>query len=133
MSTTEDDGSIVEPSIECVFCDIVAHREHAGLIAEGEQAVAFVPLNPVVKGHVLVIPVFHVEDALQSDFVTGLTMGHAVRLANELGYESCNFITSVGAPATQTVKHLHIHVVPRYEDDGLILPWTNQETDVQEG
>jgi len=118
--------SAMEQSTDCIFCEIVAHREPAEIIAEGEQAVAFVPLNPVTEGHVLVVPTFHVEDALQSDFVTGLTMGNAVRLANDLGYKSCNFITSVGSPATQTIKHLHIHIIPRYVDDGLTLPWTSR-------
>ena len=43
------------------------------------------------------------------------------------GAASCNLITSVGAAATQTVKHLHIHIVPRHEGDGLHLPWTEQK------
>ena len=40
---------------------------------------------------------------------------------------SANLITSIGAAATQTVFHLHVHVVPRHEGDGLLLPWSNQE------
>lgn len=43
-----------------------------------------------------------------------------------MGLESANFITSAGPAATQSVFHLHVHLVPRFEDDGLILPWTGQ-------
>ncbi len=50
-------------------------------------------------------------------------MRHAAELAAEVG--DCNVITSRGAAATQTVRHLHVHVVPRRQGDGILLPWTD--------
>ncbi len=108
---------------DCPFCKRIKAGEYDGT---GWNAVSFVPLNPVTPGHLLVVPLRHVEHALAEPGVTADTMRFAALLARGLGVESCNLITSVGAPATQTVKHLHIHIVPRREGDGLSLPWTGE-------
>lgn len=109
----------------CVFCEIVAGRAPATVVAEWPDALALVPLTPVVDGHVLVIPKEHVNDALQSSQLTAAVMNRAVMFAftNSERYESCNIQTSVDAAATQSIRHLHLHVVPRTVDDGLMLPW----------
>jgi histidine triad (HIT) family protein len=96
---------------DCPFCAIVAGRAPAEIVHEWDDALAIVPLNPVTKGHLLVIPKVHA------------TMRRASELAAE---QWCNVITSRGRVATQSILHLHIHVVPRREDDGLALPWTGQ-------
>lgn len=106
---------------DCVFCGIVAGTEPARMVQEWSDAIAFVPRNPVISGHVLVIPRIHVRDAIESPAVTALTMARAAELAD--GYGSSNILTSVGTPAKQSVFHLHIHVVPRFADDELMLPW----------
>ena len=85
----------------------------------------FEPLNPVTPGHMLFVPVRHVASALDDPYETALTMEIASRWAARLA-EDFNLITSAGAAATQTVRHLHIHLVPRREGDGLHLPWTGQ-------
>jgi histidine triad (HIT) family protein len=107
--------------IDCVFCGIAAGTEPATIVREWTESVAFVPRNPVCAGHVLVIPREHVIDAIERPFVTAVTMMNAVQLASE--YSSSNILTSVGVPATQSVFHLHIHVVPRFVGDQLMLPW----------
>lgn len=106
---------------DCVFCGIVAGTEPSRMVREWSDAIAFVPRNPVVSGHVLVIPRIHVRDAIESPAVTALTMARAAELAD--GYGSSNILTSVGTPAKQSIFHLHIHVVPRFADDELMLPW----------
>jgi histidine triad (HIT) family protein len=106
----------------CVFCGIVAGRLPSLIVAEWADALAIVPLDPVVPGHVLVIPKTHVADALADPGVTAGTMRRAAQLAH--GLPCCNIITSVGAKATQTVFHLHLHIVPRRAGDGLALPWS---------
>jgi histidine triad (HIT) family protein len=105
---------------DCVFCQIVAGEAPATVIREWPDAIAIVPLRPVAPGHVLVIPRTHVADATVDPDVTAVTM----RRAAELAVPPCNLITSAGRPATQTVFHLHIHVVPRRVGDGLALPWS---------
>lgn len=114
----------------CVFCRIITGEEPATIVRRGRDAVAFAPLNPVTDGHVLVVPTVHVRDALQDPAVTAATMKAAAGLAAKSG--PCNFITSVGAEATQSVFHLHIHVVPRRAGDGLALPWTDQQRRTKE-
>ena len=103
----------------CPFCEIVARRAPATIVQWWEGAMAIIPLNPVVPGHLIVIPNRHVPDALTDPALTGHVMECAVKVATA----PCNLITSVGQEATQSVFHLHIHVVPRAADDGLALPW----------
>ncbi len=104
----------------CVFCLIVNGDAPATVVREFADAVAVVPLNPVTPGHVLVISRDHVADFTENPQATEATMGAAALLAES----PCNLITSAGAEATQTVFHLHVHVVPRRAVDGLTLPWT---------
>lgn len=103
----------------CVFCQIVAGTSPATVVREWDDALAFVPLDPVVPGHVLVIPKRHVTDMAEDPVVSAVAM----RAASELAIPPCNIITSAGREATQSVFHLHLHIVPRRADDGLALPW----------
>jgi histidine triad (HIT) family protein len=114
--------------IGCVFCDIVTERAPAKILASWPDAMAIEPLNPVVPGHVLVIPHAHVRSFIEDPFVTASVMARASKFAARLGMpgEGVNLITSAGEAATQTVFHLHVHLVPRYLGDGLALPWTGQ-------
>jgi histidine triad (HIT) family protein len=110
---------------DCVFCQKILNQECE---IAGPGAVAFEPLNPVVFGHVLVIPIVHATSARAAPRMAGTVMTAAVDYANKKNYPDCNFITSSGVDATQTVMHYHMHIVPRHENDGLHLPWTGQVT-----
>jgi histidine triad (HIT) family protein len=103
----------------CVFCEIVAGNEPAEVVRRWVDAIAIVPIGPVVDGHLLVIPTIHVRDASESPYTTGQVMARAAEIARP----PFNIITSAGREATQSVFHLHAHIVPRAEDDGLALPW----------
>jgi histidine triad (HIT) family protein len=106
----------------CVFCEIVAGRAPATVVAEWPEAIAIVPLGPVVDGHVVVIPRVHVADAATNAAVTAITFGLAALHAHEQG-QPFNLITSAGREATQSVFHLHAHYIPRSAGDRLLLPW----------
>jgi histidine triad (HIT) family protein len=108
---------------ECVFCDRVRNGEFWW---EGFNCVAFTPLNPVILGHTLVVPKRHVPHFAWDGSVSADAMRAAAFLAHQHQGEY-NLITSLGKNATQTIMHLHLHLVPRYEDDGLHLPWTGQK------
>jgi histidine triad (HIT) family protein len=111
--------------VTCVFCErILVDAYDAG----NEHAVTFEPLAPVTRGHRLFVPRIHVAGALAYPHLTGLVMDYAASWAARYGKYPCNFITSCGAEATQSIFHLHIHLVPRRADDGLTLPWTGQDT-----
>jgi histidine triad (HIT) family protein len=105
----------------CPFCEIVAGRAPAQFVTAWDDAIAIVPLNPVVPGHTLVIPRDHVRDFGTDPDVSAATMYRAAELAQ--GPRPMNLITSKGREATQSVWHLHVHLVPRAENDGLALPW----------
>jgi histidine triad (HIT) family protein len=104
----------------CPFCEIVAGRAPGVLRREWDDALALVPLNPVTPGHTLIIPKAHVANYAEDPDVTSAVMRRAVEYAPA---GASNLITSLGPAATQTVQHLHVHVVPRKTGDGLPLPW----------
>lgn len=106
----------------CPFCEIVARRAPATIVRDWPNTLAIVPLNPVVEGHILVIPKLHVSDFVEAPVTAGETMRRASDLAADLG-GPMNLITSRGWEATQSVFHLHLHLVPRAANDGLALPW----------
>ncbi|MGW0587486.1 HIT family protein [Streptosporangium sp. NPDC002607] len=108
----------------CIFCAIVAGHAPATVIRTWPESIAISPRHPVTPGHTLVIPHTHVTDVGQDATVSATTMARAAELAAEL--PAANVITSRGAAATQTVFHLHLHLVPRTQGDGLPLPWTPQ-------
>ena len=110
---------------DCPFCRIIRNEAPAEIVRDWPDALAFVPLNPVVKGHTLVIPKAHVPDFAMSPLVSAVAMRRAAELM-QWTPRPMNVITSRGHEATQSVFHLHLHLVPRHAGDGLALPWTGQ-------
>lgn len=112
----------------CVFCDIIAGEAPAELVYEWPVALAIVPLHPVTPGHLLVIPRPHVPDASVDPMLTGIVAAYAAQLASVWTKGGdYNLIVNCGEDASQTVEHIHWHIVPRREGDGLTLPWTGQK------
>ncbi|MBQ0827678.1 HIT family protein [Streptomyces tagetis] len=111
------------PEEPCPFCEIVAGRAPATIVRAWPDALAIVPLNPVRAGHTLVIPREHVTDFLVDPDVSAATMRRASQFGGDYPAGAMNLITSRGRAATQSVWHLHLHLLPRTEGDGLALPW----------
>ncbi|MGW4805835.1 HIT family protein [Kitasatospora sp. NPDC004272] len=110
---------------DCPFCALADGTTPAQLVRAWPDAIAIRPRSGGVNdGHLLVIPREHVADAGTDPDVTATVMRRAAELLAE--HPAANLITSKGADATQTVFHLHVHLVPRRADDGLPLPWTPQ-------
>lgn len=107
----------------CPFCEINLGRAPATFVHEWSDTIAITPLGPVVDGHTLVIPKTHVTDFAEDPDVTAATARRAAQLCRDLDLVHANLITSRGVHATQSVTHLHLHLVPRAEGDGLALPW----------
>ena len=108
----------------CVFCGIAAGDVAAETLYAWNDAIAIEPLRPVVAGHVLVLPRQHVADAVENPEVTAVVMRRVAQYLARMELGAANVITSIGAAATQTVMHLHVHIVPRWAGDGLMLPWS---------
>ncbi|MFI9005512.1 HIT family protein [Streptomyces sp. NPDC053541] len=111
----------------CAFCAIAAGTAPATVVRDWGDVLAIRPRRGgVAEEHLLVIPRVHVEDAGTDPKASGRVMECAAELMAE--HPAANIITSKGAAATQSVSHLHLHVVPRTAGDGLPLPWTPQQT-----
>jgi histidine triad (HIT) family protein len=113
---------------DCLFCKIVAGEIPSTRVDEDERTVAFMDINPATRGHLLVIPREHSADLLEVseadlDAVMRMARKLAGRVKERLGADGVNLLNSCGAAAWQTVFHLHVHVIPRYEGDPLRLPW----------
>ena len=113
---------------DCLFCKIVAGEVPSARVHEDERTVAFMDINPATRGHLLVIPREHATDLHEisdADLAacTQVAQMLAGRVRDRLGADGVNLINSCGAAAWQTVFHFHLHVVPRYADDPLELPW----------
>jgi histidine triad (HIT) family protein len=107
----------------CVFCEIVKTGDAEEFYRHDKFVVSFVPLNPVTPGHRLFVPARHGDDIADDPTLGTLAVRATADYANANGHDF-NLITSGGSFATQTVFHTHIHYVPRRENDGLFLPWT---------
>lgn len=112
---------VQETSGACPFCRIADGDPDGQVLARAFGCMIFAPLNPVTDGHTLVVPEVHVEDFAHNPAVSGAAMMAAGAWVADGDF---NVITSRGRAATQTVRHLHLHIVPRREGDGLALPWS---------
>ncbi len=108
----------------CIFCGIAAGTVPARVVHADEHAVAFLDIAPVTTGHTLVIPRRHVVDLLDAEGAWA-QIGPAVEatsalLVDRLGADGLNAYQASRHAAGQRVFHLHVHLLPRYEGDGLI-------------
>lgn len=122
---------------DCIFCKIVAGELPATIVDEDERTVSFMDIAPATRGHALVIPRTHTPDLLSVDehdlaAVTSACKRLAKRISERLDADGVNLVNSCGAAAWQTVFHFHVHVIPRYADDPLRLPWTPSPGDPPE-
>lgn len=112
----------------CVFCKIVARQIPANVVYEDEHTLAFMDIGQVNPGHVLVAVKAHAENIFALDdaqaaavFRSAARVARAIREA--FAPPALSVYQANGAVAGQTVQHLHIHLVPRHEGDGMALAW----------
>jgi histidine triad (HIT) family protein len=117
---------------DCEFCRIVRGETEATVVCETDLALAFFPLRPAVRGHTLVVPKNHVTDFWSAGEDTAVAVMQAVHrvgraIGEALNPDGMNLISSAGEAATQTVYHLHVHVVPRWHGDPIGNIWPRSE------
>ncbi len=113
---------------QCVFCQIVADSGKCVLLAEDPAAMAFMDIHPANPGHCLVIPRGHwptVFDIPPDAFaaVARLVVRVAAGVQRAMAPTGLSLVQANGHAANQTVPHLHVHVLPRQDDDRLALNW----------
>ena len=125
----------MSPSGKCVFCAIALGSEPASVVVRDERFCAFLDVRPVFKGHVLIVPAEHTPDlAALPAGAQGplLSLVRRVALAVEAGLGSQGAFVCLNNKVSQSVAHLHFHVVPRTKGDGLrgfLWPRTKYESD----
>jgi histidine triad (HIT) family protein len=106
----------------CAFCGIVAGTVPASVVTGDALATAFLDARPVFKGHVLVVPRAHVPTLLDlppADLGPFFALVQRIARAVEVGLGADGSFTAANTKVSQSVPHLHVHVVPRRRKDGL--------------
>ena len=113
---------------DCLFCKIVAGELPSTRVDSDDRTVAVMDINPATRGHALVVPREHATDLTdisEQDLAACAVAAQrlARRALQRLGADGVNLLNSCRPAAWQTVLHFHVHVIPRYDDDPLRLPW----------
>jgi histidine triad (HIT) family protein len=122
---------------DCIFCGIAAGTMPAERVYEDERTIAFLDIFPAADGHVLVIPRAHADDIhslapADLSAVAQTAQAMAGRVSGALGADGISIVQANGAAAGQTVFHYHVHVIPRFDGDGVLRPWTPGRTGADE-
>ena len=122
---------------DCIFCKVVAGEIPGEIVDSDERTITVMDINPATRGHVVVIPRAHSKDLLEvSGEDLAATMAAVrrmiVRMQETIQPAGFNVLKNMGREAWQSIFHFHVHVIPRYEDDPLQLPWLPQPADPEE-
>ncbi|MGH2656584.1 MAG: HIT family protein [Actinomycetota bacterium] len=117
---------------DCIFCSIVSGEAPAVRVYEDEDVLGIMDVHPATRGHVLVIPRKHSIDlSVVRPEDARAVMDAAVKLAGmirqALRPDGVNLFVASGQAAWQTVFHFHLHVLPRYDGDSLVQPWSSEQ------
>ena len=119
---------------DCLFCKIARGKIPSATIYEDSHFRVILDVNPATKGHCLIIPKEHFDNIYDLDAETAcklfsLATCIARAMRDALGCEGLNLVQNNGEIAGQTVFHFHLHLIPRYKDDGVQLAWTPHESE----
>lgn len=122
---------------DCIFCKIANGEIPSKTLYEDENFRVILDLGPATKGHALILPKEHAADLYELPEKTAaevlvLAKKMAVKMTEKLHCDGLNLVQNNGEVAGQTVKHFHIHIIPRYADDGQIIHWIPGEPSQEE-
>ncbi len=118
-------------STNCIFCKILKGEAEVSLVAKNEYVTAFMDLNPIQEGHVLVIPNKHfqwfkeIEPLYLGEMFKMAQKVQASILESDIPCDGTNFFLSDGEVAGQEVMHSHLHICPRTKNDGLPMGFSH--------
>ncbi len=112
--------------MDCIFCKIAAGEIPSVRVYEDDRVLAFMDINPLSKGHLLIIPKAHaatIYEITEDDFLAVMSATHklAAAVKKALNPDGINLLQLNGRAANQVVPHLHMHIVPRWSGDGLTI------------
>ncbi len=119
--------------MDCIFCDIVAHKSPAWIIYQDSDITAFFDYFPASKGHLLIVPNIHNSDIYDVPDTTlqkiaSLSKKIALFYKEHLDIPALNILQNNGQAAGQVVFHYHMHLIPRIPWDNITLWWTPDES-----
>ncbi len=122
----------VQGKQECIFCKIVKGEIPSYRIYDDSDAIAFLDINPATPGHSLVVPKKHSVNIFDVDAdelarVMKIIKRVAEKIKSEMGTDSINIIQNNGRLSGQIVDHIHFHIIPRYQDDGVRISYGRYE------
>jgi histidine triad (HIT) family protein len=112
---------------DCIFCMVLSGEIPSERVYEDDHAVAVMDINPWTRGHAVVFPRKHAANLFEIDddelgHVAVASKRLATKMHDTLNCDGVNLLQSNGRAAWQTIFHLHVHVIPRYDGDPLELP-----------
>lgn len=122
----------------CIFCDIIDGKIPSSKVYEDDNTLSFLDLSQTTYGHTLVIPKKHYDNVLQmraDEFAELMKTVQKVAkmLQEKLNYKGVNILINTNEEAGQTVKHAHVHIIPRYDvNDTVKFEFTENNTDLNE-
>ena len=121
----------------CVFCKIAKGEIPSYKVYEDDKFLAFLDLSQTTKGHTLLIPKNHFENFLElDDFscnnILAIAKKVAIKIKNATNAKGFNILNNCGELAGQTVMHFHIHIIPRYDNDGFSISFSNNQLSNEE-
>ena len=109
---------------DCIFCKIINNQIPSYKVYEDDDILAFLDINPIAKGHTLVIPKKHIKDIFEMDEeiikkIAAVARRIAGQINDSFGAKGVNLYHASGVAAEQTVFHAHLHIIPREANDGI--------------
>ena len=122
---------------DCIFCKIASGEIPSKTLYEDEDFRVILDLGPATKGHALILPREHAADLFELPEETAaevlvLAKRIAARMRERLHCDGMNLVQNNGEAAGQTVSHFHLHLIPRYQDDGQKINWVPGECTQEE-
>jgi histidine triad (HIT) family protein len=121
----------------CIFCKIAKGDIASFKIYEDDTLFAFLDINPVVDGHLLIIPKTHHENIFDTpdevlEKISILSKKLAITLKEKLNAKAVNILNASGKEAQQSVFHLHFHIIPRFENDEKNLSFHGEKKEAKD-
>ena len=121
----------------CIFCKIANGEIPSATLYEDEEFRVILDLGPATKGHALILPKEHADNLYELPDETAskvfvLAKKLAIKMKEKLNCDGLNIVQNNGEAAGQTVQHFHMHLIPRYVNDGQKILWTPGESTPEE-